>query len=205
EGQDPNLYWIRRSKTIFTQTNTLNSSIRPTPSPPINITGNVKLSCRLDLDFITRTAWNTEYKPERFRALIMRIREPRTTANIYQSGSLVCTGARSIDESHRAARRFARILQKLGFPVSFQNFKIHNMVVSCNTFPVVLEALNLVYHQHCSYEPELFPALFFKMVPGITAIVFVQGKLILSGAKSPAEVSEALQVIYPVLRRFMKH
>lgn len=60
---------------------------------------------------------NAEYNPKRFAAVIMRIREPRTTALIFSSGKMVCTGAKSEEDSRLAARKYARIIQKLGFAV----------------------------------------------------------------------------------------
>jgi len=50
----------------------------------------------------------------------MRIRTPRTTALIFSSGKMVCTGAKSEGDSVQAARRYARVIQKLGFPVIFK-------------------------------------------------------------------------------------
>ena len=64
-------------------------------------------------------ARNAEYNPKRFAAVIMRIREPRTTALIFSSGKMVCTGAKSEEDSRLAARKYARIIQKLGFVVRF--------------------------------------------------------------------------------------
>lgn len=61
---------------------------------------------------------NSEYNPARFTGLVMRIQNPRATALIFRSGKLVCTGARNEDESLLATKKFARIIQKLGFPVS---------------------------------------------------------------------------------------
>lgn len=55
----------------------------------------------------------------------------------------------SEDQSRVATRRYARIVQRLGFPVSFLNFKIQNLVATCSTFPVSLERLMLAHHQHC--------------------------------------------------------
>ena len=60
-------------------------------------------------------ARNAEFNPKRFAAVIMRIREPRTTALIFSSGKLVCTGAKSEEDSRLAVRKYARIVQKLGF------------------------------------------------------------------------------------------
>ena len=44
----------------------------------------------------------------------MRIREPKTTALIFRSGKMVCTGAKSEVDSHNAAKNYARSLRKIG-------------------------------------------------------------------------------------------
>ena len=41
---------------------------------------------------------------------------------------MVCTGAKSEEDSRLAARKYARIVQKLGFQTKFKDFKIQNMV-----------------------------------------------------------------------------
>lgn len=72
----------------------------------------------------------------------MRIREPKTTALIFASGKMVVTGAKSEDDSRLAARKYARIIQKLGFQAKFTDFKIQNIVGSCDVkFPIRLEGL----------------------------------------------------------------
>lgn len=53
------------------------------------------LNCKLDLREIAIKSRNCEYKPKRFAAAIMRIRDPKTTALIFASGKMVCTGAKS--------------------------------------------------------------------------------------------------------------
>ncbi len=57
-----------------------------------NIVATVNLDCRLDLKTIALHARNAEYNPKRFAAVIMRIREPKTTALIFASGKMVVTG-----------------------------------------------------------------------------------------------------------------
>uniref|UniRef100_A0ACD5TPG1 Uncharacterized protein n=1 Tax=Avena sativa TaxID=4498 RepID=A0ACD5TPG1_AVESA len=107
-----------------------------------NIVSTVNLDCRLDLKQIALQARNAEYNPKRFAAVIMRIRDPKTTALIFASGKMVCTGAKSEEHSKLAARKYARIVQKLGFPATFKDFKIQNIVASCDVkFPIRLEGL----------------------------------------------------------------
>lgn len=171
-----------------------------------NIVATVNLGCSLDLKKIALQARNAEYNPKRFAAVIMRIREPRTTALIFSSGKMVCTGAKSEEDSRLASRKYARIIQKLGFSAKFMEFKIQNMVGSCDVkFPIRLEGLVLGHQQFCSYEPELFPGLIYRMVkPRIVLLVFVSGKVVLTGAKKRNEIYEAFENIYPILKSFKK-
>ncbi|XP_070577874.1 TATA-box-binding protein-like [Ptychodera flava] len=198
----------------------------PTPAPPMtpmtpatpasegagivpqlqNIVSTVNLGCKLDLKKIALHARNAEYNPKRFAAVIMRIRDPRTTALIFSSGKMVCTGAKSEDQSRLAARKYARVIQKLGFQAKFLDFKIQNMVGSCDVkFPIRLEGLVLTHGQFSSYEPELFPGLIYRMVkPRIVLLIFVSGKVVLTGAKVRTEIYEAFNNIYPILKAFKK-
>lgn len=171
-----------------------------------NIVSTVNMGVKLDLKKIALHARNAEYNPKRFAAVIMRIREPRTTALIFSSGKMVCTGAKSEEDSRLAARKYARIVQKLGFPTKFKDFKIQNMVGSCDVkFPIRLEGLVLTHSQFSSYEPELFPGLIYRMVkPRIVLLIFVSGKVVLTGAKVRQEIYEAFDNIYPILKNFKK-
>ncbi|XP_068146791.1 TATA-box-binding protein [Drosophila tropicalis] len=171
-----------------------------------NIVSTVNLCCKLDLKKIALHARNAEYNPKRFAAVIMRIREPRTTALIFSSGKMVCTGAKSEDDSRLAARKYARIIQKLGFPAKFMDFKIQNMVGSCDVkFPIRLEGLVLTHCNFSSYEPELFPGLIYRMVrPRIVLLIFVSGKVVLTGAKVRQEIYDAFDKIFPILKKFKK-
>ncbi|KAG0736217.1 hypothetical protein G6F57_003923 [Rhizopus arrhizus] len=171
-----------------------------------NIVATVNLDCRLDLKTIALHARNAEYNPKRFAAVIMRIREPKTTALIFASGKMVVTGAKSEDDSKLAARKYARIIQKLGFQAKFTDFKIQNIVGSCDIkFPIRLEGLAYSHGHFSSYEPELFPGLIYRMVkPKIVLLIFVSGKIVLTGAKVREEIYQAFQAIYPVLTEFRK-
>ena len=189
-----------------------------------NIVATVNLDCRLDLKTIALHARNAEYNPkvsttccvgsdfwltdlvQRFAAVIMRIRDPKTTALIFASGKMVVTGAKSEDDSKLASRKYARIIQKLGFNAKFTDFKIQNIVGSCDIkFPIRLEGLASKHHPFSSYEPELFPGLIYRMIkPKIVLLIFVSGKIVLTGAKVREEIYQAFEQIYPTLTDFRK-
>uniref|UniRef100_A0A8C0F5K2 TATA-box binding protein n=1 Tax=Bubo bubo TaxID=30461 RepID=A0A8C0F5K2_BUBBB len=164
-GQTPQLF---HSQTLTTAPLPGTTPLYPSPMTPMtpitpatpasessgivpqlqNIVSTVNLGCKLDLKTIALRARNAEYNPKRFAAVIMRIREPRTTALIFSSGKMVCTGAKSEEQSRLAARKYARVVQKLGFPAKFLDFKIQNMVGSCDVkFPIRLEGLVLTHQQ----------------------------------------------------------
>ena len=171
-----------------------------------NIVSTSNLKCILDLREIALKAKNAEYNPRRFAAVIMRIKEPKTTALIFSSGKIVCTGARTEEESRQASRIYAKIILKLGFPVKFTEFTVQNIVASCDVkFPIRLEGLANTYLKFCSYEPEMFPGLIFHMLdPKIVLLIFVSGKIVLTGAKKREDIYKAYQKIIPILTQFRK-
>eukprot|EP00826_Nyctotherus_ovalis_P011148 TRINITY_DN1290_c0_g2_i22.p1 TRINITY_DN1290_c0_g2~~TRINITY_DN1290_c0_g2_i22.p1 ORF type:complete len:332 (-),score=84.52 TRINITY_DN1290_c0_g2_i22:152-1015(-) len=166
-----------------------------------NIVATVNFGCKLELRKIALHAKNAEYNPKRFAAVIMRIRNPKTTALIFGSGKMVCTGARSEVDSEAAARKYARTLKRIGFDVKFREFKVQNIVASAGVnFPVNLDLLQNQHQKFCTYDPELFPGLIYRMVqPRIVLLIFTSGKVVLTGAKRQEELVEAFNKIYPVL------
>ena len=75
-----------------------------------------------------------------------------------------------------------------------------------NQFPIRLEGLADVHQKFCSYEPELFPGLVYRMhQPKIVLLIFVSGKVVLTGGKSPENLYDGFKKIYPILCRFSKH
>ncbi|XP_032691253.1 TATA-box-binding protein-like [Odontomachus brunneus] len=171
-----------------------------------NVVSTVNLQTELKLMYINVRTRNSEYNPARFTGLVMRIQNPRATALIFRSGKLVCTGARNEEESLLATKKFARIIQKLGFPVKFTSFTIQNIVATCDLkFPIKLESLNQKHGQFSSYEPELYPGLTYRMLkPRVVLLIFVNGKVVITGAKKRKDLHEALFYIYPILKSFRK-
>ncbi|XP_061665736.1 uncharacterized protein LOC133495287 isoform X2 [Syngnathoides biaculeatus] len=178
---------------------------KPRTGPQIqNVTSSVKLGCDLDLEFIARNSWNVQHLSTVFKSLVMKIRKPQTTARIFQSGILFCTGAKSEGESRVAARKFAFKILKLGYPVRFLDFKVLNIGGTCKTFPINLEDLFLAHQDHCSYEPELFPALQYNFRPGMTASIFSSGSVSLVGAKTEDEFYRAFRSLDAILTGFRR-
>jgi transcription initiation factor TFIID TATA-box-binding protein len=54
-----------------------------------NVVATVDLTVPLDLTKISHSARMAEYNPKRFAAVIMRLRDPKTTALVFKSGKMV--------------------------------------------------------------------------------------------------------------------
>lgn len=135
----------------------------------------------------------------------MRIRHPKTTALIFRSGKMVCTGAKSEQDSKKASGQYAKQLKKIGNKdVRLTNFVIQNIVASHDVkFQIKLESLLNKSQQQAAdvrYDPEVFPGLIFKMTnPKVVLLIFASGKIVLTGAKHRQEIYEAYTKILPLL------
>ena len=172
-----------------------------------NMSSTANLGIRLDLKKIALKCRNTEFNPRRFGAVIMRLREPRATALIFASGKMVVTGLKSTHNATLAAQKFAYIIEKVGFtPKELIDFKVQNIVGTADVgFPIRLEGLVYAHSAFASYEPELFPGLIYRLVsPRVVFLIFVSGKVVITGAKKEIDLSNALTKLYPVLVEFKK-
>ena len=171
-----------------------------------NIVATTNFGCPVDLDKIAQTARNAEYNPRRFQGVILRIRDPKTTALIFSSGKMIVTGAKTERDSKNAAIKYTAIINKVGFPTVFSNFTIQNITGTCDCgFPIRLEGLIYAHSSNATYEPELFPGLVYRMTdPKVVLLIFVSGKIVLTGAKNFADLSSAFEKIFPLLLDFRK-
>jgi transcription initiation factor TFIID TATA-box-binding protein len=172
-----------------------------------NIASTANLGVPLDLKKIALKCRNTEFNPRRFGAVIMRLREPRATALFFASGKMVVTGVRSVHNATYATKKFAYIVEKVGFkPKEYFDFKVQNVAGTADVgFPIRLEGLVYAHSNFASYEPELFPGLIYRLVsPNVVFLIFVSGKVVITGGKRESDLSIALTKLYPVLVEFKK-
>lgn len=162
----------------------------------------------LDLRAIALRKPFIEYNPQKFAAATIRIREPRTTALAFASGNMVCTGAKTETEARLAGRKYVRILQKHGIPVSFRNFKIQNIVASAE-IPHCLKLMELsrAYGPYVSYEPDLFPGLVFRTTaPKLVFLLFRSGKIVITGARCREEIESTFtSLFYGIVVKFIDY
>ena len=165
------------------------------------------LGCSPDLAKLATRVRNAEFNPKRFRAVILRLRNPKCSSLIFASGKIVVTGARNEDDARLAARKVAKIVRKVQeAPVKFSSFKVQNIVGSGELgFPIRLEAVTVDGARNSSYEPELFPGLVYRLkAPLCVIIMFVSGRFIITGTKLRSDIISAAEQVYPVMLKARK-
>ena len=78
-----------------------------------NVTSTVSMDCAIDLSLLNACNPVVKYDPSRFTAAILKLEDPRVTALIFNSGRLVCTGGRSIEDNEKGARLITQTIQQI--------------------------------------------------------------------------------------------
>ena len=95
--------------------------------------GPVKIGFLNELDLLDKSCFKLL-----FQMVTMKLRHPYTTASMWSSGKITCTGANSEAQARTAARKYARFLQKLGFNTRFTNYRVVNVLGTC-TMPFAIK------------------------------------------------------------------
>ncbi|HIH19846.1 TPA: hypothetical protein HA244_01110 [Candidatus Micrarchaeota archaeon] len=85
------------------------------------------------------------------------------------------------------------------------SFKVENIVASAN-LKVELDLFNIAMEvDNVEYEPEQFPGAIMRLKDiGTTLLLFKNGKVICSGAKSEKQIAKSIKAAVGLLRRFIK-
>ena len=166
-----------------------------------NVVASATLDQKIDLLTIMRVFKNVEYRPKQFPGLVFRLKKPKTATLIFGSGKMVCTGAKSERLARIAVLRVVKELKANGIIILGKpKIVIQNMVSSANLHGKIdLEAASDVM-DNVMYEPEQFPGLIYRMPePKVVMLLFSSGKIVITGAKTEAQVHEAAEKINALL------
>ncbi len=178
---------------------------KPQDIEVVNIVVSTSLGHDIPLEKMAATLSNTEYNPEQFPGLVIRIKDPKTSALIFSSGNVVCTGARSIQKVEESIQKIIESLEKIGIKITITpKINIQNIVASGN----IGTDLNLntlaMKLDNTEYEPEQFPGLVFKLKEAkATFLLFSNGKVVCTGTKSEEMVHQALDKLVETLKSVM--
>lgn len=171
----------------------------------VNIVVNTSLKHDIPLEKMAATLPNTEYNPEQFPGLVIRIKEPKTSALIFSSGNVVCTGARTLHEVDESLKKIIKALEKINIKITVKPVITVQNIVASGSIGMMLN-LNVLAMRlnNIEYEPEQFPGLVYKLITQdvkATFLLFSNGKIVCTGTKSEEEVHRAVDKLIINLKK----
>ncbi|MDI6904666.1 MAG: TATA-box-binding protein [Candidatus Bathyarchaeia archaeon] len=166
-----------------------------------NVVASATLNQKVDLNAVVKGFPGVEYRPEQFPGLVFRLKRPKTATLIFNSGKMVCTGAKSEKEARRAVMKVIKELKKSGIIIIGKpELKIQNIVASASLGGRIdLEKATYSLGK-TMYEPEQFPGLIYRMgEPKVVILLFASGKLVCTGAKKEQDVYDAVHKLHEIL------
>ncbi len=172
----------------------------------VNIVVSSSLKHDIPLEKMAATLSNTEYNPEQFPGLVIRIKEPKTSALIFSSGKIVCTGARTMENVRLSINKIIKSLEKINVKITVKpEIKIQNIVASGSVGMDLNLNVLATKLKDVEYEPEQFPGLVYKLKAAkATFLLFSNGKIVCTGTKSEGEVHAALDMLIVNLKKVIK-
>lgn len=171
----------------------------------VNIVISSSLEKDIPLEKMAATLPNTEYNPEQFPGLVLRIKNPKTSALIFSSGKIVCTGARTLQDVEKSIQSIIKSLKKLDIYVTIKpEITVQNIVASGSIgMDLNLNVLGLKL-PNTEYEPEQFPGLVHKLRgTNATFLLFSNGKIVCTGTKTEGQVNEATDKLIENLKKIL--
>jgi len=166
-----------------------------------NIVASAALNQKISLKSIVEKFPHAEYSPRVFPGLVFRLKKPKTATLIFETGKMVCTGAKSEKEAIKAVNKVTRELKSHGIPIANKPaIKIQNIVASAELNGEI-DLENVVGKlRRVMYEPEQFPGAVYRMdEPKVVFLIFSAGKLVCVGAKKEGDVYEAVDKLQAIL------
>ena len=163
-----------------------------------NVVAAATLNQKVDLNAVVKSNLGVEYRPEQFSGLVFRLKRPKTGTLIFNSGKMVCTGAKSEKEARRAVMNAVKELKKGGkIIISKPGFKVQNIVASASLGGRIELEQAVSALVKTMYEPEQFPGLIYRMAePKVVILIFASGNLVCTGAKKEQDVCNAVHKLH---------
>ena len=162
----------------------------------VNVVATATTGAELNLMEIVRKLAGANYDKNRFPGLIYRLDKPKTAMLLFESGKIVCTGGKSVEEASDAVHMVLNKLRKLDIDIGDKlDIKIQNIVATAdlgkelnlNTLTITLGL------ERIEFEPEIFPGLVYREDdPKTVMLIFGSGKVVCTGAKNVDEVKESV-------------
>ncbi|MFH1501390.1 MAG: TATA-box-binding protein [archaeon] len=171
-----------------------------------NIVATTSLGKPVSLTKLARTESNTEYNPEQFPGLVLRIKKPKSAVLVFSSGNLVCTGTKSIAQVKQVIDIVIKQLRKINVKITEKpKINVQNIVASGSIDMMLNLNVLALELENTEYEPEQFPGLVYKLTdPTTTFLLFSNGKLVCTGTKNRKQLDDSVKQLIKNVKDVLK-
>jgi transcription initiation factor TFIID TATA-box-binding protein len=138
----------------------------------------------LDLAVLATRVVGARYDPRKFSGLIWKDVDIGGSCLVFSNGTLICSGAKSLDHGREVLAKYTDTMQRHGWDVTLNDIKLLTMS-ACHKLSGPID-LTLIPAIGGTYEPELFNGAMLKR-EGIHYTLFATGSVIIMGMKPQLE------------------
>jgi transcription initiation factor TFIID TATA-box-binding protein len=150
----------------------------------VNIVAIASVREDFDLSLLDERIPETQFPSSNKAAWIkMRLTPENYYVAFYKSGKFLVTGVSDFELVDKIVERVLCRLEKAGIKAHLEAITIHNIVLT-DTVELSISLEHLVESlgdAKAYYEPEQFPALFYKDSAGMSYTLFSSGKMVVTG------------------------
>ena len=164
-----------------------------------NMIASTSVEETIDLTHAAALLEGSEYDPEHFAGVIVRLKKPKSTVLVFKSGKLVSTGAKGFEDVEAGINRVVDVLSQndiISEVIPYIQYQ--NIVFSANLgkeLNLNKAALGLGL-ENVEYEPDRFPGLVYRLfIPKVVILIFSTGKIVITGCKEYLDAEEAVEIL----------
>lgn len=166
----------------------------------VNVVSTSSIQKQIDLGTLAKSIPNTVFNRSQFPGAILKLQNPKSTALIFSSGKIICAGTKSEEQAKRVTLQILNMLKQIGYGTNGTEIRIENIVASVNYGRQIKLTECAKSLSRCMYEPEQFPAVFYRMtMPSATALVYKTGRIVCTGPNTLEKILQAVMQFYRFL------
>lgn len=169
-----------------------------------NVIVTGELGEEIDPKEVSKKVEEARYVPDKFPGLLFKGVYPSAVVLVFRSGKIVATGVKSFEDGESAIKTVVKKLKKADLDVNEDpNVRILNIIAtSAVTGHVEMEDARSVLEVDglVDYNPEELPAVIFKdITKAVAVLVFENGKLVSTGARTIGDAESVVSNVEEIL------
>ena len=167
-----------------------------------NLVARAKIAEGFDLQKVADSLIGSVYSPDQFEGVLYKLLSPKAAFLILKNGKVVCTGLTSMEDVQEAYEKLRELLDQDGIDtLNEYEIESRNVVASLDLAQEVdLEVVRNGLGDDSEYDPDLLPAVIYHLSePRASALIFSNGKLVVTGPKSIEETKKAVAHVLSTL------